>query len=246
LIGTALTDIIHVSPSILNAYQALWQQKQPSWKKKVWMDDFKFKAQILGLEPMSEPALAGQFVHHACWGGGKDLPELGKYIVHPDIPRVVNEACGFSEGDGGVPEVPFVMQFPKLKARLSGRCDVLYDDRTIEGKSTQGHWQELRPGVDKYVALPQTLAYATYFGVPCEIYIIHIDIKKPRSRPKGTAGIIEFADGPGSPVVKAVVHPTEETRKNLDVWMKATVEYIAKDEEMLAHCLEKGKREIRF
>lgn len=210
--------------------------------KEKYMDEFKFKAQLLGLEPMSEAALSGSAIHHACWGGGEDLPEVGNWIVHPDIPIAVNEVVNFKHGDGGVPEVPFVMNFPQYHARLSGRCDLLYDTRTVEGKTSSGV-RGSTPELEKYTVLPQTQAYATYFGVPCEVVVIHIKRSKPRNRPKGTVGLLTLAE-PRS-IQMGVVEPSKETAKNLDLWVRDCVRYISKDEEMLAHCLKKGRREIK-
>lgn len=207
------------------------------------MTPFKFKSQLLGKEPISEAALAGGAVHQAAWGGGEELPDIGNWIVDPNVVIELNRACGFRPGDGGVPEVPFMLYFPQYKARLSGRCDLLYDDRTVEGKTSASARKGERPDIGKYEVLPQSQAYATYYGVPCEVYLVHLKKSKPRNRPKGTIGLLELADGPGSPIQKAVVEPTKETANYLDNWVRCAVDYVSKDEEMLLHLLRKGQRE---
>ncbi len=226
---------IHISPSILNSMQALEDGA-------AYMSPFTFKSQLLGLEPMSEAALAGTAVHAAAFES-EVLPEIGNWIVADEVTQAMREATGFKPGDGGIPEVPFIRYFPEYNARLSGRCDVLYDYRTVEAKSTGGE-RGMRPNVDRYRRLPQTLAYAMVYLVPCEIYVVHIKKSKPRTRPKGTFGLIELAPGI-DPVQKAVVEPTKEVQKTLDEWIAKTVWYISQDEEMLLHCLKKGEREIK-
>lgn len=204
------------------------------------MTPFKFKQQLIGPKEFSEAALAGTAVHAAAFEG-EELPDIGNWIVDESVTRAMREITGFTPGDGGIPEVPFMMHFPELNARLSGRCDVLYDDRTIEAKTSSGT-RGARPNIDKYARLPQTLAYAVQFLVPCEIYVCHIKTSKPRNRPKGTLGIVELAPG-ADPIQKAIVEPTKASKKMLDDWMAKTVYYISQDEEMLLHCIEKGRRE---
>lgn len=238
--GVYLKDIIHVTPSILNSYQSL-EEQTPGWNGDPFMTPEKFKAQMLGPKEFSEAALAGVAVHAACFGG-EVLEDEGNFIVDA---AVIEEVLRVSRFDPNteIPEVSFMMNFPEFSARLSGRCDVLGDTRTIEAKTTKGKWTEARPDLEKYRRLPQSMAYATYFKVPCEIHVVHIKTSKPRSRPKGSLGLVSLAEGPGSPVSVAVVDPSESVKKMLDEWMAKTVDYISKDEEMLLHCLKKGQRE---
>lgn len=236
-----MSEVIHLSPSILNAYQALYEET-PGWDGQPFMTPAKFKDQVLGREKMSDAAKMGTAIHQACWEGGEEVEVEGNWIVDPSVPTAVNAFCGFSKGDGGVPEVPFLMHFPQYRARLSGRCDVLYDDRTIEGKTTTGS-RGMRPTVDKYVRLPQTEAYATYFQVPCEIYVVHVKQSKPRDRPKGAIGLLKLASEDA--IQKAVVYPTEKTKESLDRWVANTAYYVSQDEEILAYLLAKGRKEPR-
>ena len=237
-----MPDVIQISPSLLNAAQAL-KCEYPGFDGKPFMTAHKFKMQLLGQEKISEAALAGGAVHQAAWGGGEDLPEIGNWIVDPNVTMALNEACNYRKGDGGVPEVPFMMYFPQYKARLSGRCDLLYDYRTVEGKTSASARKGERPDIGKYEVLPQSQAYATFFQVPCEVYLVHLKKSKPRDRKKGTLGLLQLADGPGCPIQKAVVPPTKETAKFLDSWMAFTVDLVSRDEEMLLHLLRKGQRE---
>ena len=205
------------------------------------MNPEKFKAQMLGPKEFSEPALAGIAVHAACFGG-EVLPDVGNFIVDPSV---VDEVLRVSKFDPKteIPEVPFMMHFPEFSARVSGRCDVLGDTRTIEAKTTKGKWNEARPGLDKYARLPQSMVYASYFKVPCEIHVVHIKVSKPRSRPEGSLGLVSLAEGIGSPVGVTVVEPSETVKKTLDDWVAKAVEYISRDEDMLLHCLKKGQKE---
>ena len=228
-----MKEVIQISPSLLNSYAAMVN-------KLPYMDEFRFKSQTLGLEPMSEAALSGNAIHHACWGGGEDLPEVGNWIVDPEIPIAVNEIVGFKKGCGAVPEVPFMYHFPEYRAKLSGRCDLLWDDHTTEGKTSSGV-RGAAPELEHYTVLPQTQAYASFFNVPCEVVVIHIKRTKPRNRPKGTIGLLSLAS-PRS-IQKGIVYPSRETKENLDKWVRAAVDYVSKDEEMLLHLLKKGRKE---